>query len=188
MQGRCVEPPSSRTSYAHFLTGEILCEDGSRFPVGQITMNGNHAPHSYGASATAAHYDNTATAVADVTAGEDAFGIWVSGAIRPDLEPATIRGLMASDVSGDWRRIGGNLELVAVLAVNVPGFPKIRVREYEGLVASLSLPAYEDAPVHDIVNALAASIGRSREQRVAELARKVYKPRVDAIQRRIKGE
>jgi hypothetical protein len=26
-------------------------------------------------------------------------------------------------LSGDWRRIGGNLELVAALAVNVPGFP-----------------------------------------------------------------
>jgi hypothetical protein len=39
-------------------------------------------------------------------------------------------------LSGDWRRIGGNLELVAALAVNVPGFPVPRPR---GLVASGSM-------------------------------------------------
>ena len=185
---KCVEPPASITNYAHFLTGEILCEDGSRFPVGQITMNGNHAPHSLGAQATSAHYDNTALAAADVTAGEDSFGIWVSGAIRPDLHPNQIRGLMASDVSGDWRRIGGNLELVAVLAVNVPGFPKIRVRELEGLVASLSLPAYEHGDVSEYVASLAASIGRSPEQRQAELVRRVHGNRIAELAKRIRGE
>lgn len=185
---RCVEPPASITNYAHFLTGEILCEDGKRFPVGQITMNGNHAPHNLGAQATSAHYDNTALAAADVIAGEDSFGIWVSGSIRPDLHPNQIRGLMASDVSGDWRRIGGNLELVAVLAVNVPGFPKIRVRELEGLVASLSLPAYEPAEVQEHINALAASIGRSTAQRQSELVRKVHGNRIAELAKRVKGE
>jgi len=185
---RCVEPPASITNYAHFLTGEILCDDGKRFPVGQITMNGNHAPHNLGAQATSAHYDNTALAAADVIAGEDDFGIWVSGSIRPDLHPNQIRGLMASDVSGDWRRIGGNLELVAVLAVNVPGFPKIRVRELEGLVASLSLPAYEPAELQDHIKALAASIGRTTEQRQSELVRKVHGKKIAQLAKRVKGE
>lgn len=185
---RCVEPPASITNYAHFLTGEILCDDGSRFPVGQITMNGNHAPHNLGAQATSAHYDNTALAAADVTAGEDAFGIWVSGAIRPDLHPNQIRGLMASDVSGDWRRIGGNLELVAILSVNVPGFPKIRVKELEGLVASLTLSAYEPAEAKEYINALAASIGRDTETRQAELVRKVHGSKIAELAKRVKGE
>lgn len=185
---RCVEPPASITNYAHFLTGEILCDDGKRFPVGQITMNGNHASHNLGAQATAAHYDNTALAAADVTAGEDAFGIWVSGSIRPDLHPNQIRGLMASDVSGDWRRIGGNLELVAVLAVNVPGFPKIRVSELEGLVASLSLPAFEPAEVKEQINAIAASIGRSPHTRQAELISKVHGKKIAQLAKRIKGD
>lgn len=185
---RCVEPPASITNYAHFLTGEILCDDGARFPVGQITMNGNHASHNLGAQATSAHYDNTALAAADVTAGEDSFGIWVSGSIRPDLHPNQIRGLMASDVSGDWRRIGGNLELVAVLAVNVPGFPKIRVKELEGLVASLSLPAFEPLEVQEHINALAASIGRTPKARQAELARKVHGNSIAELTKRIKGE
>jgi hypothetical protein len=184
---RCVEPPASITNYAHFLTGEILCDDGKRFPVGQITMNGNHAPHSYGAQDTSAHYDNTALAAADVTSGEDQFGIWVSGSIRPDLHPNQIRGLMASDVSGDWRRIGGNLELVAVLAVNVPGFPKIRVRELEGLVASLSLPAYEHGDVSEYINSLAASIGRSTSQRKSDAVRRVHGNKITGLINRVKG-
>ena len=185
--GRCIQPPTSITNYAHFLTGEILCEDGSRFPVGQITMNGNHAPHHYSADATAAHYDNTCLAAADVTAGEDAFGIWVSGALRADLHPNQVRGLMASDVSGDWRRIGGNLELVAVLAVNVPGFPKIRVREAAGLVASISLPAYEPGDITEAVDALAASIGRDRQSRRAALVHRVHEARLADLQKRVRG-
>jgi hypothetical protein len=185
--GRCVQPPSSRTAYAHFLTGEILCDDGARFPVGQITMNGSHAPHSYGAQETARHYDDTALAVADVTAGEDDWGIWVSGSLRPGLDPATVRGLMASDVSGDWRRIGGNLELVAVLAVNVPGFPKIRVREAEGLVASLSLPAYSQEEAMEDIRALAASIGRTAEDRIREARLRVHGERIASLVQRIRG-
>ncbi len=176
---RCIQPPHSPAAYAHFLTGEILCDDGFRFPVGQITMNSGHAPQSASASQTAAHYDNTALAAADVTAGEDDFGIWVSGALRTGLDASDIRALMASDVSGDWRRIGGSLELVAVLAVNVPGFPKIRVKESLGLVASLSLPAYEGDNKHreDLLaraaHRIATSIGRSKTDRIAEIARRI---------------
>lgn len=176
---RCIQPPHSPAAYAHFLTGEIMCDDGFRFPVGQITMNSGHAPQSASASQTAAHYDNTALAAADVTAGEDDFGIWVSGALRTGLDASDIRALMASDVSGDWRRIGGSLELVAVLAVNVPGFPKIRVKESLGLVASLSLPAYEGDNKHReellarAAHRIATSIGRSKTDRIAEIARRI---------------
>jgi hypothetical protein len=118
-------------------------------------------------------------AAADVTAGEDDFGIWVAGALRPGLRPEDIRALMAADVSGDWRRIGGALELVAVLAVNVPGFPKIRVKESLGLVASLSLPAYEGDPKRKqelmarAADRIASSIGRSKTDRIAELTRRL---------------
>ena len=179
---RCIEPPRSVASYAHFLTGEILCDDGSRLPVGQITLGAGHAGHHASASQAAAHYDNTASAAADVTAGEDDYGIWVSGALRPGLAPTDIRALMAADVSGDWRRIGGMLELVAVLAVNVPGFPKIRVKESDGLVASLSLPAYEadevtapNSVLRSVADRIAASIGRSRADRLAELRTRIKK-------------
>lgn len=188
---RCIEPPASAANYAHFLTGEILCDDGSRLPVGQITMNGPHAPHQANAQQAAAHYDNTATAVADVTAGEDAYGIWVSGALRPDLDPGQIRGLMASDVSGDWRRIGSGLELVAVLAVNVPGFPKIRVREVEGLVASLSIPAYDGESCGGQLSETAQQMiddrTAQRREQMQEITQRVLAPRIDALRARVKG-
>ena len=182
---RCITPPSSAAAYAHFRTGEILCDDGTRVPVGQITLGTGHADHSASARETLRHYDNTGSAVADVMAGEDEFGIWLAGALRPGLAPERIRELMAADVSGDWRRIGGALELVGVLAVNVPGFPKLRVREAEGLVASLQVRAYDggctstalsrqiDEAIARRREGLAARIGRTREARIAALVERV---------------
>jgi hypothetical protein len=176
---QCVTPPKSAAAYQHYLTGEILTEDGTRLPVGQITMDTGHAPLNANGARALAHYDNTGTAVADVRTGEDDYGIWMAGALRPGLDPVKIRGLMASDVSGDWRRIGGNLELVGVLAVNVPGFPKARVQvgEYEGLIASLiaSIPAQSE-PQKDLSKAadrIAASIGRSKQDRLTEIRNRV---------------
>ena len=171
---QCVTPPSSATSYAHFLTGEVLCEDGSRVPVGQITLGTGHAPLNANAARAAIHYDHTGSAVADVTAGEDEHGIWVSGALRPGVSPEQVRTLMASDVSGDWRRIGSGLELVAVLAVNVPGFGKVRVGMADGLIASLvaSTPVPE-VDLSRVRARIAASIGRTPEQRRAELAQRI---------------
>lgn len=178
---QCVTPPRSLANYQHYLTGEIVCEDGSRLAVGQITMDTGHAPLNASGPKALAHYDNTGTAVADVRTGEDAYGIWMAGALRPNLDPVKIRGLMASDVSGDWRRIGGNLELVGVLAVNVPGFPKarIQVHESEGLIASLvaSIPAEPGEKKSDesrVKNRIAASIGRSKKDRAEALKARIH--------------
>lgn len=171
---QCVKPPRSATSYAHFATGEIVCEDGSRVSVGQITMDTNHAPLRANGARAAAHYDDTGLAVADVAVGEDRFGIWMAGALRSDVAPEKVRGLMASDVSGDWRRIGSALELVGLLAVNVPGFPKLR--ENEGIVASMvaSLsPTPEPEGLRQAADMIAERIGRSKAQRVAELAKRI---------------
>jgi len=130
---QCVSPPQSATGYAYFRTGSVLTREGSEVAVGRITMDTKHAEGSAGALPAIRHYDHTGTAVADVAAGEDEFGIWVAGALRPGLSAAQVRTLRSSPLSGDWRRIGGNLELVAALAVNVPGFPIPRT---SGLVAS----------------------------------------------------
>lgn len=120
--GECVAPPESAANYAYFRTGTVITDDGP-VPVGQITMNTGHAPMRSSAKNTMAHYDNTGMAVADVAAGDDEHGIWVAGAVRPNLGDDERAALRAAVLSGDWRSIGGNLELVAALAVNVPGFP-----------------------------------------------------------------
>lgn len=125
----CITPPHSATDYAYFETGERLCADGTRVPVGTLTLNTGHAGLEASAAETVAHYDHTGTQAAHLAAGEDEHGIWVAGCLaHADLTPQALSVLRAAAPSGDWRRIGGNLELVGLLAVNVPGFPVPRPR------------------------------------------------------------
>ncbi|MDJ1137919.1 hypothetical protein [Streptomyces iconiensis] len=127
-EGQCVSPPREG-EHPYYMTGEVLTDDGTRVAVGQITVGTGHAPLSYGAAPAAEHYDNTGAAVADVAVGNDRHGIWVAGAVRPGADPLRVYELQAAgQVSGDWRRIGGQLRLVGLLAVNVPGFPVPRMR------------------------------------------------------------
>lgn len=130
-------PPRSRSKYAYFHTGVLRTEDGTDVPVGQLTLAGGHASLELSATQAARHYDDTASAIADVHAGEDAYGIWVAGSLRPGASPEQIRALRASAPSGDWRPIKGQLELVAVCQVNVPGFPIARARVASGQVMAL---------------------------------------------------
>nr|DAO86649.1 MAG TPA: minor head component F [Caudoviricetes sp.] len=126
--GQCTTAPRSQTEYAYFHTGAILTDDNQELAVGHLTLGTGHAAPDKTVRGTMAHYDNTGLAVADVRAGEDEYGIWVAGAVRPHVSPEDIRTLRSSPLSGDWRRVQGNLELVAALAVNVPGFPVPRTK------------------------------------------------------------
>lgn len=134
--GQCVEPPHSESGYAYFHTGALRTQEGKEISVGSITLDTLHAGRSLNAMDTIAHYEHTGKAVVDVRAGEDVYGIWVSGAMRPGVPDEKVRVLRASPLSGDWRRMGNSLELVAALAVNSPGFP---VPRPQGLVASGSM-------------------------------------------------
>jgi hypothetical protein len=125
--GVCVAPPRSGTGYSLFHLGEIETAEGDLVPTGKITLGTGHASLQASRNAAAAHYDNTGTVVADVRVGEDGHGIWFSGALRPGTTPEQVRALRAASLSGDWRRYRNALELVAALAVNVPGFPIPRV-------------------------------------------------------------
>lgn len=119
----CVLAPKSIYNYAHFKTGSTLTADGTLLPVGNLTYGAGHADTNLGYIAAAAHYDNAATTVANVNVGEDAHGIWVAGSMSPGTGELEAQQLRAHPLSGDWRRTGGNLELIAALAVNTPGFP-----------------------------------------------------------------
>lgn len=130
----CVTAPRSSTGYAAFHVGEVVTASGKRLPVGKVTLGGGHAAAGAGWRAAAAHYDNAGAAVAVVRAGEDQHGIWIAGALVPDVTATQLAALRRSPLSGDWRRIGGSMELVAALAVNTPGFPVPRPRA--ALVAS----------------------------------------------------
>ncbi len=119
---RCVTPPRER-DFPFFMKREIETDDGKMVGVGQITMGTGHAGLGLDSRPAAEHYDNTGSALVDCAVGTDKWGIWVAGALRPQVEGAKLRELRAASLSGDWRRIGGKLRLVAVLAVNVPGYP-----------------------------------------------------------------
>lgn len=126
--GVCTTAPPSESGYAYFHLKEVECDGGERVSCGTITLGTGHANRNLGRSEAAAHYDNTGSAVADVVCGEDEHGIWYAGALRPGLTEETIREVRGAAVSGDWRGVNGNLEFVALLAVNVPGFPVPKVR------------------------------------------------------------
>ena len=131
--GKCVEPPTSPSNYAYFRTGALQTAEGTSVAVGHLTMGTGHAGPRDSANAAAEHYDNTGTVFADVAAGEDAYGIWVAGSLRPGISAEQVRVARSAPISGDWRTIRGSLELVGALAVNVPGFP---VPRPQGLLAS----------------------------------------------------
>ena len=132
-----VKPPRSRSGYAYFHTGLVTTAERTEVPVGQLTLAGGHAPLDASAAKAVEHYDNTGSAIADVHAGEDRYGIWVSGALRPDATPERVRAFKASAPSGDWRPINGRLEMVGVCQVNVPGFPVPRARVASGACVAL---------------------------------------------------
>lgn len=162
MGGRGVKPPRSASQYAYFRTGELRTDEGD-IQVGQLTLAGGHASLQASAEEAIKHYDDTASAVADVVAGEDQFGIWVAGALRPDVTPSQIRAFRASSPSGDWRPINGRLELVAVCQVNVPGFPIARA-----ITASGGVPGA-------LVAAGAAYLAELRENsKMEEIERRLF--------------
>lgn len=138
------KPPRSLSNYKYFRSGVVRTDDGTDVTVGNLTLVGGHASMSASAQEAVKHYDDTSSAVADVVAGEDKFGIWVSGALRPTVTPEQVRAMRASGISGDWRPINGRLELVAACFVNVPGFPTTRAMVASGQITALVAAGVQD--------------------------------------------
>jgi hypothetical protein len=132
-KGKCVTAPHSNMNYSQFMrAGQVLVTaEGERVRVGPLTFDTGHADLSgkLGNRDVVSHYDHTGTVWADVVAGEDEYGVWVHGALRPNLNELQLRQIMAASPSGDWRECEGNLELMAILQVNQPGFPVAMVAD-----------------------------------------------------------
>lgn len=136
--GTCVMAPKSPTGYAYFHSGAVKTAEGDQINTGVIRFQTGHASLRLNASDASAHYDNTGLAGADVHASDGKHGVWVTGAIRPNLSAEQVRELRAAPLSGDWRYINGKLDLIGALAVNLAGFPVPRT---QGLVASGEMSA-----------------------------------------------
>lgn len=125
---KCIMAPRSRTNYSLFRLGQVRTDDGKLVNIGKITLGTGHADEHWGIVPSREHYDNTGWAAAIVNIGEDQHGVWVSGSLTTTMTPERIAELRAATLSGDWREVNSNLELIAALAVNNPGFPVYRER------------------------------------------------------------
>ena len=176
--------PHSLSGYAQFQVGStpVACcddpgcghEERRSLRTGVLTVGTTHAGKTLTAAAAQAFYENSGLQVADVVLGEDQWGPWFSGPLRPDISDARVRELLGSTLSGDWRWIAGQLELVAILGVNTGGIPVLASAHVEGgetrtLIAGWSAPAVPDeALVASITGGLRARAPQAAPERPGE--------------------
>ena len=194
----CVNPPTSDTDYAYFHTGQIDTTEGP-LTVGKITLGTGHANQRASARTAAEHYDNTGAVVAIVRCTDGLYGPWLSGRILPGVPDDRVDMLRLSDVSGDWRTVkrGSNdLELVAVLAVNVGGFqiPRSRALVASGMRSLIAAGVHQKFPrptpeVQEVRRTVAVSgIDLTQiTQRMADRATQDRETRRDAAAARIRS-
>lgn len=125
IRDRCVLAPRSKTNYAMFHVSEVETDQGP-VAVGRLTVGAGHADPKLGVIPAREHYDNAASCWALGRLYEDDHGIAFAGIVHPNATPRQIMDGTSAPLSGDWRRHGGNLELVAALTVNTPGYPVVR--------------------------------------------------------------
>lgn len=158
----CTTAPRSLSGYAYFLTHGQQTAEGHTVPVGALTVGEGHAGRRERPMAAMRHYEDVATVAARVNVGEDRFGIWCAGVLVPGVDDVLLDRFVSSPLSGDWRPIGGSMELIAACSVNTPGFPIPRTRalasfsqgEQLALIAPLATPVrgtWEDATAPDAV-------------------------------------
>lgn len=167
----CVLAPHSAMGYAPYHLGYVTTAEGDTIQVGKIVMDTRHAGLRMGPAATAVHYDDTGDEVAVVRAYEDAYGVMLAGAVVAEADMARVAKLRRSPLSGDWRRVGANLELIAALAVNVPAYPvyAFGAGQQLSLVAAGCVSPGDGGDVDDLADRVAARM-RERERREAMAA------------------
>lgn len=158
---------------------QVLTREGKLVQVGPVILDTVHPSLRMKASDAQAFYAHTGSAVADVRLYVNEHGIVAAGVIRPDADPVQVRKLRASDVSPDWRMVGGELKIMALLAVNVSGF------QIEGLAASAGQfkPWAAVDEVSGEVVALVAA-GAVRQPRPTRMAAEVEALRAELAQAR----
>lgn len=191
--GICKEAPPSPSDYSYFRTGIVHTPDGP-VEVGALTAATGHANARLAAMPAAAHYDNTGSVWAYVAAGENDRGIWFSGMVKPGAPEELLNDVVASGrLSGDWRPIGRDLELVAALTVNVPGFPIQKPtaaasngRQLSLVAAGVPAPRVEDAGTIVVSSLEPGTMSMIASLVVDEMeSRNTRRARLDAIKERV---
>ena len=180
----CIQAPRSKVNYEQFYAGaKMETAEGDMIPIGRLTYDTDHAPLSAGLHAASRHYDNTGSVGAFVRAVDGEIGIWLSGAVRSDLSAEGLRDMRANPPSGDWRLMrGNNLELIASLAVPVPGFPITQSQlalaasaegHLEVTALILTGPVEIEMPDDDTLAVVAATYNASQRIKRSKLARRM---------------
>jgi hypothetical protein len=186
-----VTVPMGNVDYGVWMNRVTIADDGrggfTRVATGPITMDCGHAtasPRVVGA-ARREHYDNSCSIVATVRVGENSRGVWIAGAVLPDVTPDQIRRMMACQLSGDWgphREKPGKRELAGALLVPVPGFPKrsngfmsMKAGQLDRVTVPLRFGRVVKSETISFgasaaAERIAASIGRDRASRVRAFA------------------
>jgi hypothetical protein len=186
-----VTVPMGNVDYGIWMNRVTLADDGrgsfTRLATGPITMDCGHAsasPRIVGA-ARREHYDNSCSIVATVRVGENSRGVWIAGAVLPDVTPDQVRRMMACQLSGDWgphREQPGKRELAGALLVPVPGFPKrsnafmsMKAGQLDHVTVPVRFgrvvpPQTTSFGTDAAAERLAASIGRDRVSRIHSFA------------------
>lgn len=131
-------------SYGYFHQDNVLLtlDDGSKVHPGLLTTDVGHGNPTAALDAQVAHYDNPQAIAAAVVVGEDDTGVWVAGAVLPQVrrDEDRLTRLRLTPVSGHWSETqrNGPMELIAVTAVNKPGYPQ---RSKAGYMLAASLLA-----------------------------------------------
>lgn len=187
--------PTGNVDYGIWMNRVTIADDGrggfTRLATGAITMDCGHAPNSNRVTGAARqrHYDNSCSVVATARVGENRNGVWIAGAILPDVTADQVRRMMTLQLSGDWgphREKPGKRELAAALLVPVPGFPKkafTTMAIKNGFLQHVGVPLRFATTSHRnderafggraAIDQIARSVGRDRKSRVQELATRV---------------
>lgn len=197
--GICIEVPRSRCDYCKYHSGSVVTASGAQLRAGSLCVGGGHAPvHGPGAeiAAATAHYDK-ASAVAKGVMREDEWGPYFHGALTPTATDEEVYAVMAYPPSGDWRPVSprGPLEMIAVTAVATPGYPVSSVTasadgDITAAIVTRNAPyaaemSTERGSVDNLdvellalraaaIDAIAASIGRTRNDELAALSAAVH--------------
>lgn len=147
----CVPPPHSPSNYGRFHTAYIDAEDGSEINVGKLmfSTDGGHADTRLNAVKAQRYYDKTGMFAAALRASDGQYGIWVCGALNPDMTSEQRvemrRQLRLHPPSGDWRPYPDGYDLLCGLAVSVPGFGIPNEGAKVTIIASSSGVEFQDA-------------------------------------------
>ena len=170
---KCVEPPRGCDYDRNYHLGQVVTAEGDRIAVGGLTIGGGHPDESLSAEAARARYDDASIVGANVRVVDGKYGPWACGSVRPGTTDEQIAKMrQSSGPSGDWRPIGGRLELVNVHYVNTPGFPvpRLRARVASGELVSLTASVGEVETIAEGIEAATPDVVDAVQEIVEEAA------------------